>query len=255
MSCYIKKWALLLVFGLSGCVPASSTPTMPEITRIGTTPSFTHMVDGWLTFFNDTYPDVYIAVDVFPDKNGLEALEQGEIATFITGNLPNENRFITPVGIDAVAVIKNPSLNVNDLNREELRDLFTGRITDWEQLEISSGAVEVVIPLRGDAVRNKFKEIILRDDAFATGAFLGPTPSAVVELVTSTPGAIGFLPLSFAGGEDLHIEIDGISPTLSNVIGGKYALGFDLIAIALEEPTGDARLFVQWVQEDQFGGE
>ena len=255
MSSFIKKWGLLLVFGLGGCVSATPTHAIPEITRIGTTPSFTHVVDGWLEAFHDAHPDVYLAVNVFPDAGGLGALEQGEIATFISGSLPDEDLFLTPVAIDAVAVISNPSLNVKDLNREELRALFSGRIVNWDELEMSPGPVELVIPLRGDAVRNKFKEVVLRDDAFSTGAYLGPTPAAVVELVESTSGAIGILPLSFTGGEDLHIAVEGTPPTISNVIRGKYALGFDLVAIALEEPSGDARLFLQWIQEEQLGGD
>ena len=255
MSSFIKKWGLLLVFGLGGCVSATPTPAIPEITRIGTTPSFTHVVDGWLETFHDAHLDVYLAVNVFPDAGGLAALEQGEIATFITGNLPNEDLFLTPAGIDAVAVISNPSLNVKDLDQEELRGLFTGRITDWSELEMPSGPVELVIPLRGDAVRNKFKEVILRDEAYSTGAYLGPTPAAVVELVESTHGAIGILPLSFTGGEDLHIAIDSTPPTILNVQRGKYPLGFDLVAIALDEPSGDARLFLQWIQEEQLGGD
>ncbi len=255
MSSFIKKWGLLLVFGLGGCVSATPTPAIPEITRIGTTPSFTHVVDGWLETFHDAHPDVYLAVNVFPDAGGLAALEQGEIATFITGNLPNEDLFLTPAGIDAVAVISNPSLNVKDLDQEELRGLFTGRITDWSELEMSPGPVELVIPLRGDAVRNKFKEVILTDEAYSTGAYLGPTPAAVVELVETTRGAIGILPLSFTGGEDLHIAIDDTLPTISNILRGKYLLGFDLVAIALDEPSGDARLFLQWIQEEQLGGD
>jgi phosphate transport system substrate-binding protein len=252
MSSFTRKWGLLLVFGLGGCVSATPTPGIPEITRIGTTPSFTHVVDGWLEAFHDAHPDVYLSVEVFPDAGGLGALEQGEIATFISGNLPAEDLFLTPIAIDAVAVIANPSLNMKDLNREELRALFSGRIMNWDQLGMSPGPVELVIPLRGDAVRNKFEEVILGDEAYSSGAFLGPTPAAVVELVESTPGAIGILPLSFTGGEDLYIAVEGTTPTILNVLRGKYSLVFDLIAIALEEPSGDTRLFVQWVQEEQF---
>jgi len=120
---------------------------------------------------------------------------------------------------------------------------------NWDELEMAPGPVELVIPLRGDAVRNKFKEVILKDEAYSTGAYLGPTPAAVVELVENTPGAIGFLPLSYTGVEDLYIAVDGTPPTISNVLQGKYVLGFDLVAIALDEPSGDARLFLQWIQE------
>jgi phosphate transport system substrate-binding protein len=255
MSSFIRNWVLLLVFGLGGCVSATPTPAIPEITRIGTTPSFTHVVDGWLESFHDAHPDVYLAVDVFPDAGGLGALEQGEIATFITGNLPDEDLFLTPAGIDAVAVISNPSLNVKDLDQEELMALFSGRIVNWDELEMAPGPVELVIPLRGDAVRNKFKEVILMDESYSTGAYLGPTPAAVVELVESTPGAIGILPFSFTGVEDLYVAVDGTPPTISNVLRGRYVLSFDLVAIALEEPSGDARLFLQWIQEEQFGGD
>ncbi len=255
MSSSIRKWGLLLVFALGGCVSATPTPAIPEITRIGIAPSFTHLVDGWLEAFHDGHSDVYLAIDVFPEARGLSALEEGGIATFITGNIPDEDLYLTPLAIDAVAVIVNSTLNVRSLNQEELRALFTGRIMNWDELEMAPGPVELVIPLRGDAVRNKFKEVILQDEAFSTGAFLGPTPAAVVELVERTSGAIGILPLSFPEGEDMRIAVDGTPPTTSNLLQGKYALGFDIIAIALEEPSGDARLFIQWVQEEQLGGD
>jgi ABC-type phosphate transport system substrate-binding protein len=144
---------------------------------------------------------------------------------------------------------------VKDLDQEELMALFSGRIVNWDELEMAPGPVELVIPLRGDAVRNKFKEVILMDESYSTGAYLGPTPAAVVELVESTPGAIGILPFSFTGVEDLYVAVDGTPPTISNVLRGRYVLSFDLVAIALEEPSGDARLFLQWIQEEQFGGD
>ena len=239
-----------LLIAVSACTPAQVTESLPEIPRIGTTPTLTHVVDAWLVSYQLENPDAFLIVDVLPDAAGQESLRNGEILLFISGNLPEDDSFITPLGVEAVAISSN---DVQSLDSEDLRNLFNGNIYTWAELDIPAGTVEPIIPLSGDAIRNIFQNSVMQGDAFSTGAFLGPMPEAVRTFVDQTPGSIGLLPLSFVDEElDNLVSVDGISPSWENVSKGTYGLGFSILGISLKEPDGNVREFVEWVQSEEL---
>lgn len=98
-----------------------------------------------------------------------------------------------PVAIDGIAVYVNPELKIASLTLNQLRDLFTGKITNWRQL---NGPNLPVVPISLSSQANETadffqKEVMARQD-FAPRNQEVRDPTAAIRKVGSIPGAIGY---------------------------------------------------------------
>jgi phosphate transport system substrate-binding protein len=149
-------------------------------------------------------------------ENGPElallALEKGEVDAAAAGLSPESwyelmaakgHRAIQPgaftarrIGFDKINVFLHGDLVLFELDRAQLKGLFTGRITNWR--EVGGPDLKVVVVL-GDKVpgTNKvFQEQVMDKEPFAPGAVrTGATPEVIAALA-ATPGSIGLGPLS-----------------------------------------------------------
>jgi phosphate transport system substrate-binding protein len=98
---------------------------------------------------------------------------------------------------DALAVIVNPSNQVSKLTREQLEGIFTGKITNWKQV---GGANLAIVPYSRETSSGTyefFKEHVLRNKNYKNGIMSMPATGAIVQSVSQTPGAIGYVGLAY----------------------------------------------------------
>jgi phosphate transport system substrate-binding protein len=98
---------------------------------------------------------------------------------------------------DALSVIVNPSNKVNQLTREQLEGIFTGKISNWK--EVGGDDLTIVVYSRetSSGTYEFFKEKVLMNKNFASSALLMPATGAIVQSVSQTKGAIGYVGLAY----------------------------------------------------------
>lgn len=103
----------------------------------------------------------------------------------------------TIIAYDALAVIVNPGNKINELTREQLSDIFTGKITNWK--EVGGADLKIVVYSResSSGTFEFFKEHVMDKKNFAVTALLMPATGAIVQSVSQTPGAIGYVGLAY----------------------------------------------------------
>ena len=97
------------------------------------------------------------------------------------------------VAYDALAVIVHPSNPVTHLTREQLEAIFRGKITNWKHdmkiivysRETSSGTYEF------------FKTSVLHEKNYMAGVLSMPATGAVIQSVSQTKGAIGYVGMAY----------------------------------------------------------
>ena len=96
-----------------------------------------------------------------------------------------------PVAVDGVAVAVNPSLNVPGLTITQLRDIYTGKIRNWQEV---GGEYLPIVPysrnLKESGTVDFFKHKILRDQNFGDNIEFVPTTTKSLKNVAVNPGAI-----------------------------------------------------------------
>ncbi len=231
---------------------ASSTPeTAPALPtpfpEIATTPELeTWVTESILSFRETQQSDTFIGfgLQVLELSAGLESAESHGSALVVTSTEPPAGWFATPLGKDLVVFVVNGEFPLRDLAAEQIVDIFTGRIDNWQLLGGPDLAIQAIVPLQGAETRSYLQQTLLGDRRFTSSAILGPVPEAVLSLVQEDLGAIGFLPLSAVSGDVGLLSIDGRDPLEAD----NYPFIFEVLAIAPDEPGGIVRDWLAWLQ-------
>jgi phosphate transport system substrate-binding protein len=147
------------------------------------------------------------------------------------------------IGYDALAVWVNDTNPVRALTKEQLKALFTGRVTSWKQL---GGNVLPVVPCT-----EKLGSARSTVDAFQAlamdGAPYGPVkqledPADCLAFVASDPRGVAAATAAYALPGVHTVSIDGLDPSPANVRSGRYLLTRPLLLVTREPPPKDTAL-------------
>jgi phosphate transport system substrate-binding protein len=101
------------------------------------------------------------------------------------------------IAYDALAVIVNPGNPVSQMTREQLEGIFTGKIVNWK--EVGGEDLKIIVYSRetSSGTYEFFKTHVLNLKNFASSALLMPATGAIVQSVSQTKGAIGYVGLAY----------------------------------------------------------
>ncbi len=103
----------------------------------------------------------------------------------------------TIIAFDALAVIINPTNKAVQLSREQLEGIFTGKIKNWK--EVGGDDLQIVVYSResSSGTYEFFKEHVLNNKNYASSVLSMPATGAIVQSVSQTKGAIGYVGLAY----------------------------------------------------------
>jgi phosphate transport system substrate-binding protein len=195
---------------------------------------------------------------------GVQALRDGQADIAMLARAPTaeelEEFAAVTLGWDALVVIVNRLNPVTNLDRQELRQIFSGATTAWpEPLPAGDSSILLVGRREGRASTELFGSFLLPEDI--AGEFpWAPTPwmaganSEVLLWVAGLPNAIGYVSWADArrfkavGLPVRVVEIEGVSPTEENIRNGSYPLLRPLTLLYRREETSAAAEVATWFE-------
>jgi phosphate transport system substrate-binding protein len=232
---------------LAGCGEAAPTPA--DFPRLSTQPYFEPILVEWASAYRQALGEpLPFDLDTRTRQEGLDQVEAGESALVVTSGEPPRGWFATPLGPQGVAVVVHPDNPVRDLTIGELRDLFSGLASTWDEVGGRSTPVQPVLPLPGEPFGDAFASMVLAGEAPWPGTLFAPTAAAMAQVVAEDPGAIGILPHPAVPESLRVVRVDGVLPGDTTIASGTYPLTVSLLATAPTEPEGALRDFVAWLQ-------
>ncbi len=163
-------------------------------------------------------------------------------------------RFIEhPVGFDAICLVVSEDVydsGVTTLTRDEVRQIYAGDITNWEELGGPNTEIFVIGRRPGSGTRDTFNEIIMGSREMETpGVSYDAGESSEVKYSTQrSDNAIGYMGYSFVmTGDTKVIALDGIQPSIESIKSGAYPLARKLYFITLGEPSPGAKAFIDYI--------
>jgi phosphate transport system substrate-binding protein len=152
------------------------------------------------------------------------------------------------IGYDAIAVFVNEKNQVKSLSKEQIKGIFTGKITNWKEVGGADAKIVVVTEIKtGERATIKaFKEMALDDAEF------GPTkevdkPHECVKAVSGDEFAITHASLAFKGSGVRVVTVNKVEPSPQNIRSGAYLLSRPLLLISKELPSGDKKAFFDFM--------
>lgn len=161
---------------------------------------------------------------------------------------------------DGIAVIVNSQTEVEDITMDQLKDIYTGKIKNWEELGGADKNITVVSREEGSGTRGSFTEItgVLGEDAngeevdnTVKSALIQGSTGAVTQTVANTPDSIGYISLGSLNDTVKALKVEGVEPTNENVLSDKYKLSRPFLYVTGEKVTDAAQNFLDYVMSEE----
>jgi phosphate transport system substrate-binding protein len=265
----------LLAVALASC--GGGGPKGPGKTIIQDKGSDTmvNVAQVWAEEYRKIAPNVEVEVSGGGSGVGLAALVKGTV------DLANASRDIKPseseqaqkntgkapkgftVGFDALAVYVHPSNPLEEITIEQLAQIYAenGRFDRWSdlQVKIPGGADDTIVRVSRQSSSGTyefFREHVLANQDFRLGSRDLNGSKEVVELVASTPTAIGYSGMGYATPGVKKLKLlstpgkPAVDASVATVHDRSYPLARSLHLYTLGEPQGELKAYVDWILSD-----
>lgn len=216
--------------------------------------------------FMELYPQNKIIVIGGGSSIGIASFIEGEVEIAMASRKIKDSEIenamekgIRPVetviGWDGIAVIVNKNNPLDSLNIEQLKMIYTGKVSNWKELGGSDEEIEVLVRDTSSGTYAFFKENVLDDEEYISTAVTEPNTEAVVEEVATDTGAIGYIGLAYA---DSSVKMLGLESTEGTfhpepeaILKGEYPLSRPLHYYTNGEPEGDVKKYMDFVLSEK----
>ena len=129
----------------------------------------------------------------------------------------------TTIALDGIAIIVNNASKVEDLTVDQLKQMFTGEITNWSEVGGDDGEIVLIGREAGSGTRDGFESIVDVKDSCKYAQELTAT-GAVISAVEANPLAIGYASLSAVGDTVKAVTVEGVECSEDTVKDGTYKI-------------------------------
>jgi phosphate transport system substrate-binding protein len=234
-----------------------------------------NLAQAWAEEYKKAAPDVDVEVSGGGSGVGIAALEKGtidianasrnmkaeeiEAAKKNTGKTPKE--FI--VGFDALAIYVHKDNPLNEITLDQIAQIYMegGSITKWSDLGVTipgaSGDEIVSVSRQSSSGTYEFlREHVLKQKDFKLGSRDMNGSKEVVELVSSTPTAIGYSGMGYATPAVKMLKVKktasdpAYEPNVANTLAKTYPIARSLQVYTLGEPQGAIKKYIDWMMSE-----
>lgn len=225
--------ALVLSMSLVGCGNSSSGDSSSsedlsgKISLNGST-SMEKFVTALGEAFQEKYPNVTVEPQFTGSTSGIEALVNGtcdiaDSSRSLTDDEKNKGLVENVVAIDGIAVIVNPNNTAENLTKQQLTDIYTGKITNWKEVGGKDESIVVVGRESASGTRGAFEELLGIEDKCKYAQEIDST-GGVVAKISQISGGIGYVSLDTVDDTVKAIKLEGVEATEENIKADKYFL-------------------------------
>ena len=188
---------------------------------------------------------------------GISALLNGKVDMAGAGRILTEaekNQGLVEhfLGWDVLAVVVHEQNPLENLTLDQLQGIFSGGITNWQDVDGLANPIVVVTCPKGSGMRSAVKKLILKKEDYLPREVVSAIVAASDQQVSMFPTAITAVSISMLDADHVKaIKVDGIAPPSDNVTAGHYPLTKPLVLVTMGEPQGDLARFVALVKSPQ----
>lgn len=247
----------LFILVLTGCGTSNSSNS--SITIQGST-SVEEFVKGVIAPAYEKETNKKIEYQANGSSAGIKAAQDG-VSTFGTSSRSLTEDEVASglkqeeLAVDGIALVVNPKNEVKDLTSKQIIDIYTGKITNWQEVGGKDEQIQVVSREEGSGTRSAFEELLSIENQVDESATISDGNGNVANTVASNENAIGYISFEtmYANKDKVSaIKLDGVEPSAKTVQSADYKLSRPFILVYKEENlSDDDREFIDYLQKNK----
>jgi phosphate transport system substrate-binding protein len=198
-------------------------------------------------------PDISISIAGGGSGVGIKQVGEGIVDIGNSGRAPSDAEKeqyglkLFKWAIDGVGVAVHPDNPVTSLTKTQLKDIYSGKITDWKDLGGKEAPITVYTRDESSGTREVFwKKALDKGDIVSSANFV-VSNGAMKTAIANDPNAIGYVSVGHMDASVAGVALDGVSPTIDTVKSGEYKVARGLYSNTKGDPSGLTKLFIEYL--------
>ena len=271
---------IALLFSLIACTsqravgqPGDGESNVTTIQNKGSD-TMVNLALAWAEQYQKVYPEVSISVTGGGSGTGITSLanQTVDIANASRAIKPEEEDAMKANGIDpvefvvardAIAVIVNPDNPVDKLTLQQISDIYSGKITNWNEIGGEDRPIVRLSRETNSGTHVYFLENVLRlgkkedKTLFSTDTLLLPSSEGITAEVHDNPNAIGYDGLGYVTPDVKMILVAKdenspyVLPSEESVNNLTYPIARDLYMYTAGQPSNEIQAYLNWIMSTE----
>ncbi len=248
--------ALVLSLAVGGLMFMNVEAADEQITAVGST-ALQPLAQKGAERFQKENPKITVTVQGGGSGAGLSQVGKGKVTIGNSDIFASQKKGVDAsklkdhkVAVVGITPVVNKDVNVKDLSMTELKDIFTGKITNWQAVGGKDEKIVLINRAQGSGTRFTFEQEVL-DGKTAKTAQEQDDSGAVQKIVKQTPGAISYLAFSYTDGQAAQglktVNVDGVTPNDKHVATNKWKIWAYEHMYTTKKPNQATKKFVKFM--------
>ncbi|HFL3112035.1 TPA: phosphate ABC transporter substrate-binding protein, partial [Clostridioides difficile] len=159
----------------------------------------------------------------------------------------------TKIAIDGIALITNTANSVKNLTMDQVKGIYTGKITNWKEVGGNDAPIVIVSREEGSGTRDGFQEIVGFDSEELTkDAQISDGSGNIKTTVEGNENAIGYISFGYVDEKVNSLKINDVEATDANVIANKYPISRPFILVNKEDGLSEkGKALIDYILSDE----
>ena len=223
---------------------ASSTAALSGNVATGGSTSMKNVIAALTEGFAEVEPGVTVSYDPTGSGAGITGATDKTLDIGLSSRALKDDEKAdvegTTIALDGIAIIVNNASKVEDLTVDQLKQMFTGEITNWSEVGGDDGEIVLIGREAGSGTRDGFESIVDVKDSCKYAQELTAT-GAVISAVEANPLAIGYASLSAVGDTVKMVTVGGVECSEETVKDGSYEVQRPFVFVTNDAVTLSAQ--------------
>lgn len=242
----IASLFFMIIILVAGCGKKNeenktNTDTPPETVTISGSTSIGPLIEKEAEKFKKENTGINVEINQIGSSAGIKDAINGTVEIGMSSRDLKEEEIAeglveVEVAFDGMAVITSKNNKIDSLKLSDVKDIYTGKITNWKDVGGEDSQIVVVSREDGSGTRDAFQEIVgYTSEELYKESIIGDGSGNIKTTVAGNNHAIGFISFEYIDDSVNAVKIDDIAPIAENVKNGEYKLSRPFLLVYKEE--------------------